>query len=132
MREVDVLNEPFTAVVVDDEECIGRLVRRALMPYGWEVHEAREGRQGIETIMEVKPDLVILDIRIPVIQGFDVCRYVKEDPSTKAAKVLMISGLITEADRRLAIHCGADDTMQKPFSAAELSIRALDLMARRS
>ncbi len=112
--------KPVVVVVVDDEESVTRLVRRSLESCGCEIHEAREGRSGIDTVVDVKPDVVILDVRMPIVQGYEVCRYIKKHADTRDAKVIIMSGLMTDADREWARHCGADDTMVKPFDRDEL------------
>jgi twitching motility two-component system response regulator PilH len=99
-----------------------------LSPCGCEIHEAAEGREGIEKILSVKPDVIILDVRIPVVQGYEVCRYIKRHPETSGAKVLMISGLMNASDREWAKSCGADATMQKPFDRDELVNKVTQLV----
>jgi DNA-binding response OmpR family regulator len=123
-------SKPLVVVVVDDEECITRLIRRSLDPDEYDVHSASEGRKGIETILELKPDLVILDVRIPIVQGYEVCRFIKRNPDTRQAKVLMISALMSASDRQWARDCGADETMQKPFDRMELMTKVMGLVSR--
>ena len=123
-------DKPLVVVVVDDEERVTKLIRRFLAPNKCEIHEARDGSEGIEVIREVRPDVVILDVRIPGVHGFDVCRIIKKDPDTRDAKVLVISGLMSETDRKWAIDCGANETLQKPFNADELAGKILNMAAK--
>ena len=121
---------PVVVVVVDDEENVTRLMRRCLEPAGFEIHEAREGKSGIETALEVKPDVIIVDVRMPVVQGYDVCRYIKRHADTRDAKVIVMSGLMTDSDREWARHCGADDTILKPFNRDEVVSKIAGLVAK--
>jgi DNA-binding response OmpR family regulator len=114
------MEKPVVVVVVDDEEPITRLVRRSLERLGCEIHTVFEGKSGIETVMEVKPDLVLLDVRLPIVQGYEVCRFLKGHADTRDVKILMMSGLMSPSDQDWAKRCGADDTMQKPFDRDEL------------
>jgi len=123
--------KPVVVVVVDDEESVTRLVRRSLEACGCEIHEACEGKSGIETVMEVKPDVVILDVRIPIVQGYEVCRYIKKHADTRGAKVIIMSGLMTASDKAWARSCGADDTLTKPFDRDELVDMVSGLMAQK-
>jgi DNA-binding response OmpR family regulator len=120
----------LVVVVVDDEERATKLVRQFLAPNRCEIHEARDGSEGIEVIRGVRPDVVILDVRIPGVHGYDVCRIIKKDPDTRDAKILVISGLMSETDRKWALDCGADETLQKPFGADELVGKILDMAAK--
>jgi CheY-like chemotaxis protein len=124
--------KPVVVVVVDDEESVTRLVRRSLEPCGCEIHEASEGRAGIETVVDIKPDVVIVDVRIPVVQGYEVCRYIKKHADTRDAKVIVMSGLMTPADKEWARHCGADGTLTKPFERAELVEKVNELVGDKS
>jgi CheY-like chemotaxis protein len=122
--------KPLVVVVVDDEESITKLVRRALERCGCEVHVAAEGREGIETVLEKKPDVVFLDVRMPVVQGYEACRYIKKHADTRGIKVVMMSGLMTDSDKTWAKHCGADDTLTKPFDREEIVDKVAELMPK--
>ena len=78
----------------------------------------------------MKPQFVILDVRMPVMDGFDVCRAVKENPRTKDAKILMISGALDETAVEWAMLCGAEDTLQKPFDGEELLDKITEMATR--
>ncbi len=112
--------EARTIVVADDEADTVRLVRRIFEEKGCLVFSALEGRTAIELILTVKPDLVVLDVRMPIVQGYDVCRYIKNRGPSKKTKVLFLSGFSQEADIKWAESAGADDYLVKPFFKEDL------------
>ncbi len=109
--------KPSKIVAVDDEPSVTAFYRRVLEGAGHQVWTAHNGREGIEIISSIRPRLVILDVMMPVLQGYDVCRYVKDRfPGTK---VLMLSALSRETDKRWALECGADAYLSKPVEMGE-------------
>lgn len=124
--------KPLVVVIVDDEESVTRTMRRALQDQGWEIHTASQGREGIETILELHPDVVFVDVKMPVVQGYEVCRVIKKGADTRDAKIVVMSGLMTNADRAWAANCGADDTLLKPFDSKEVVQKVKDLTGRKN
>lgn len=124
--------KPIVVVVVDDEESVTRLMRRSLEEQGYEVHTASQGKEGIETILELRPDVIFVDVRMPVVQGYELCRYVKKNADTRDAKVIMMSGLMSAADKEWAKNCGAEGTLQKPFKKEEIVQKVRAVVADRN
>lgn len=121
--------KPIVVVIVDDEETVTRLMQRSLEEQGFVAHTASQGKEGIEAILEIKPDVVFVDIRMPVVQGYEVCRYVKKHADTRDAKVIVMSGLMSASDKEWAKNCGADDTLQKPFKKDEIIQKVRDVIS---
>jgi DNA-binding response OmpR family regulator len=126
------MDKPLVVVIVDDEESVTKTMRRALEEQGWEIHTASQGREGIESVLELNPDVVFVDVRMPVVQGYDVCRTIKKGADTRDSKVVIMSGLMTNADRAWAMNCGADETLQKPFGRDEIVRMVKELTGKKN
>ena len=118
------------ALVVDDDADIRELVAFKLEQLGFEVLTAADGEEGLRRAQEVRPDIVLLDIMMPKLSGIDVCRRLREQPSTAATPVILLTAKAQEADVERGFSVGADDYIVKPFSLRELSSRVQVLMAR--
>jgi DNA-binding response OmpR family regulator len=114
-------------VVVEDAPDVRALVAGVLGQAGWEVTLAETGIAGLEAVRQTDPDLVTLDLSLPDIDGFEVCRRLREFTD---AYVVMLTGRTTEVDRLLGLQIGADDYLTKPFSPRELVAR-VEVMMRR-
>jgi CheY-like chemotaxis protein len=112
-----------TILVVDDEPAIRAFVRAALEPHGVRVIESTDGVGALTTAEEVRPDLILLDIALPRMSGLDVCRRLKADARTAAIPVLLLTGLVQQADAGVAADVGAQGLLAKPFSPAQLASR---------
>lgn len=110
-------------LVVDDENYIAELIRFNLAKEGWDVETSFDGRNALERVIEIKPDLVVLDIMLPELDGLEVCRYLKAHQETAGIPIIMLSAKSEELDRILGLEIGADDYMIKPFSPRELIAR---------
>ena len=104
-------------VVVEDEPQIRRFVRAALAGQGFRVHEATTGADGLVEVASRQPDIVILDLGLPDMDGLDVIRKVRE---WSAVPVIVLSARGQEADKVAALDAGADDYLSKPFGVGEL------------
>jgi two-component system KDP operon response regulator KdpE len=111
---------PRNVVVIEDDPQIRRFLRTLLDAEGWTVHEAETGRQGLVHAATRRPDVVILDLGLPDLDGVDVVRRLRE---WSAVPVLVLSARVREEDKVKALDAGADDYLTKPFGAAELSAR---------
>ncbi len=111
-------------LVVDDDPDILTLVAKKLELTGYEVVKADNGVDGLRIAIETVPDLVFLDISMPGMSGIDVCRAMRENESTKAVPVIMLTARGQEADLERSFAAGADDYMVKPVSLRELVSRA--------
>jgi CheY-like chemotaxis protein len=109
-----------TIVAVDDDTDLAVYFKQALEKEGYRVFVAANGRTALDTILEVRPDLVLVDILMPVLQGYDICRYLKSRGDTRGTKVIVVSSLSQESDRRRAADAGADGFLGKPVRAPEL------------
>jgi adenylate cyclase len=117
------MTEPATILVADDAQVTVRLVRDVLVLHGYRVVEAYDGLEALEKIQHEQPDLLILDINMPRMDGFEVCRRLKSNPATAHIPVLMLSALESVNDRVKGLSLGADDYVVKPFRPAELAAR---------
>ncbi len=115
-------------LVVDDESRNVRLLKALLVPMGYAVQTALSGAEAMEIVDKACPDLLLLDIMMPEIDGFEVCRRVKENESTRPTPVIMVTALQSKEDHLKAMEAGADDFLSKPVDATELSIRIKSLL----
>ncbi len=107
-------------LIVDDEKNIVDILKFNLKKEGFETIEAYDGEQGLELALNQKPDLILLDIMLPKMDGFTVCRKVRQTLSTP---ILMLTAKEEEVDKVLGLELGADDYITKPFSPRELIAR---------
>jgi putative two-component system response regulator len=117
-----------SVLVVDDLASNTALLERLFTRQGYHVRTASDGAAAIFAIEEAAPDLVILDVRMPDFDGFDVCRLIKEYPATRLTPVIMVTGQADRATRIQGIEAGADDFVRKPFDPQELSARVRSLL----
>ncbi len=117
-------------LVVDDEESIRRLLTYSLGKSGYEVVEAVDGAAAIAAIDEHKPDLVILDVMMPVMDGHEVLHRLRSSRDTSRMPVIMLTARNADADKVYGLEIGADDYMSKPFSMSELMARVRALLRR--
>lgn len=110
-------------LLVDDEIRIAQEVKVLLEMEGYTVTIVPNGKRAMEEISENPPDLILSDIAIRHINGFDLCRYVKQDPATKHIPVILITGLTRPDDKIKGIQVGANDFIGKPFDPTELKVR---------
>jgi phosphate regulon transcriptional regulator PhoB len=121
---------PQTILVVDDERDIVELVRYNLTQAGYRVVSATDGRQAVELARRERPDLVVLDLMLPVLPGAEVARALKQDEKTRAIPILMLTARGEEVDRVVGFELGADDYVVKPFSPRELVLRVQAILRR--
>jgi two-component system, OmpR family, phosphate regulon response regulator PhoB len=118
------------ALVIEDERELARLVDYHLRRAGFEVEVAGTGSEGLARAAEAPPQLIVLDVRLPDIDGFEVCARLRATPATQTVGVLMLTANGLAEDRVEGFARGADDYMTKPFSGRELVLRA-SAVARR-
>jgi DNA-binding response OmpR family regulator len=118
---------PALIMVVEDEPAVARGVQIALEREGHEVFVARTGEEALEKFAEVAPQLVVLDVRLPGIDGFEVCRQLRRE---SRAPVLFLTARADEVDKVVGLEIGGDDYLVKPFSVRELASRVKALLRR--
>jgi DNA-binding response OmpR family regulator len=116
-----------TIAVIEDERTIAEAIAARLRGEGWDVEVAYDGPSGVELCRKVTPDLVVLDVMLPEIDGFEVCRLIQRD---RPVPVLMLTARDSETDVLVGLGIGADDYMTKPFSVRELVARIKALLRR--
>jgi DNA-binding response OmpR family regulator len=121
------VNRTVSIVVVDDERPLVDLVARYLRREGYEVHAAYDGEEAIEVIDKVQPDVIVLDLMLPGIDGLEVARRVREDADPY---IVMLTARSDEVDRIVGLRVGADDYVTKPFSPNELVARIQAMLRR--
>ncbi|MBL8156564.1 MAG: response regulator transcription factor [Anaerolineae bacterium] len=114
-------------VMIEDDRLIVEPVARALRGLGYELLPAYDGASGLELVLNKQPDLVILDIMLPEMDGWEVCKAVRQH---SVVPILMLTALNEEIDRVLGLELGADDYLSKPFSTRELIARIKALLRR--
>lgn len=117
-------------LIVEDEENIRQLVRYNLEKEGFQVIEAADGLQGQKMAKTEKPDLVLLDLMLPEMDGLEVCRTLKGAAGTSALPIIMLTAKSEEIDKVIGLELGADDYMTKPFSPRELVARVKAVLRR--
>lgn len=119
-------------LVVEDEPDIADLIARQLRQAGLEVTVSPSGAGALEQARTTCPQLLVLDLMLPDIDGFEVCKRLRRDPATSHIQVIVVSARNSEMDRVLAFELGADDFVTKPFSARELALRVRRTLDRRT
>ncbi|GAB6280125.1 MAG: response regulator transcription factor [Thermovirga sp.] len=121
---------PERILVVEDEKTIAELIAEALKRRGYRVETAHDGDGGLLAAETTLPDLVILDVMLPGMDGWEICRRIRENPATKGIPILMLTARRDERDLLAGFDVGADDYMRKPFSVNELAARVKSLLRR--
>jgi DNA-binding response OmpR family regulator len=116
-------------LVADDDDDILLLVTTRLRRDGFEVIAARTGEEALALAQERRPDIAVLDIGMPALDGLEVLRRIRADDTMKAMRVLLLTAKASESDARRGHEAGADAYVRKPFSPAELSARVRELAA---
>src|SRR5438552_3812655 len=115
-------------LVVDDEPDAVELVEFNLRSAGYEVVKAGDGAEALKKARAVLPQLIVLDLMLPEVDGLEVCKILRRDATTRAIPILMLTAKAAEIDRVLGLELGADDYVTKPFSPRELVLRIKRLL----
>lgn len=121
---------PGTIYLIEDDESVSMLVRTTLQQEGHRVRHSDSGAEALREIAATPPDLVILDLRLPDMDGREICRQLRGDERTADVPILMMTALSSEEDRVRGFETGADDYLPKPVSYRELALRVRALLSR--
>ena len=107
-------------LVIDDDPTVIRMTRGVLTSNGFDVLTAQEAAQGLEMAMKDKPQLIILDVMMPIINGFNICRLMKSQENFKHIPIILLTSRSQEQDRKIGEEVGADAYVTKPFKTEDL------------
>ena len=117
-------------LVVDDEQDILELIRHTLNKEGYEVHVAANGQQAVEKALKIKPDLILMDVMMPVMDGMEACRQLKENPETSDLAIIFLTARSEEFAELAGFEAGADDYIAKPIRGRVLLSRIRAILRR--
>ena len=110
-------------LVVEDEPDVAEMIRYNLGKEGYDVRVVGNGTDALRQVKDARPDVILLDIMVPQLNGWEICRRLKQDRETLAIPIIMVTGRAEEGDKVLGFEMGADDYVTKPFSPRELLAR---------
>ncbi len=119
-----------TILIIDDDELVSRTLQRVLKGYGFHPMTARSGAEGLQLARRHRPDLFILDILMPGMDGYQVCRQIRNDPLLQNIPVLFLTTKGKDEDKVEGFRAGADDYLPKPFNIEELQLRLHAILRR--
>jgi putative two-component system response regulator len=117
-----------TVLIADDLDANARLFERLLKEQPYRILRARDGAEAVALARAEQPELVLLDVMMPVVDGFEACRLIKQDPLTRLTPIVLVTSLRSVEDRVRGIEAGADDFLSKPVNAHELRARVRSLI----
>lgn len=117
-------------LIIEDEEHISELVKYNLESAGYHVMAAYDGEEGLKLVSDFKPDLVILDLMLPKMDGISVCNKLRNQKETEDVSIIMLTAKSSETDKIIGLEIGADDYITKPFSVRELQARIKTVLRR--
>ena len=118
-------------LIAEDEPDIRDLIRFTLQFAGYEVFAGSNGEEGYELAKQEKPDIVLMDVRMPKMTGYEACRKIKADPELKDTPVIFLSAKGQEAEIQSGLDAGADEYLLKPFAPDQLTERIREMLAKR-
>jgi DNA-binding response OmpR family regulator len=121
---------PAKILIVEDDRSLADVLAYNLRQAGYEVLVALDGQDGVNQALLKTPDLVVLDVMLPVVDGHEVCRRLRADPATRDAKIVMLTAKSDESDELIGFTLGADDYVTKPFSVKVLLERIKAVLRR--
>lgn len=119
-------------VVVEDDPGARRLISYTLEQEGYNVQIASNGLEGLKKALEEKPDVIVLDVMLPGLDGFELCHRLRQDSRTAQTPILMLSAKAQEADISTGRRLGADDYLTKPADPSEIAKRVANLLVKKS
>src|SRR5437899_7602391 len=130
LRYADAVTAARKILVIEDERDILDLVRHYLEKEGFRTRTAADGLAGLTAARQERPDLIVLDLMLPGMNGLELCKKLRADPAMAITPVIMLTAKADETDRIVGLELGADDYLTKPFSPKELVARAKALLRR--
>jgi DNA-binding response OmpR family regulator len=124
---VEKINTETSVLVIEDEVNLVEVLRYNLEREGYRVHSSHDGVQGLEAARKFKPDLIILDVMLPNLDGLEICRILRRESNVP---ILLLTARVEEIDRVVGLELGADDYVTKPFSVRELMARVRGMLRR--
>ena len=115
-------------LVVDDEPDLVRILQFGLKAAGYEVESATDGQEGLKKAREMKPDIILLDLMLPKLDGYKVCRLLKFDERFKQIPIIILSARTQEGDQTLALEMGANRFITKPYNFSEILAHVEELL----
>jgi DNA-binding response OmpR family regulator len=122
------MSDPLVVLVADDDDDILLLVTTRLRRDGFDVIQARDGDEALDLALERRPQIAVLDIGMPGLDGLEVVRRLRADDATSDMRVILLTAKAQESDVRRGFEAGADAYVKKPFSPADLSARVKELV----
>jgi CheY-like chemotaxis protein len=123
------MSENYKILIADDNEANCELLEAYLSEFHCQVDIARDGQETLDRVVSFQPDLILLDVMMPKLSGFEVCKKLKTDPSTKQIMILMVTALNELGDIERAVEAGTNDFLSKPVNKIEL-VKRVDNMLR--
>jgi DNA-binding response OmpR family regulator len=118
-------------LAADDDDDILQLIVFRLERSGYTVLQARDGEEALALALEHRPDLAVLDVLMPKMDGFELTRRLRAEPTTSRMPIIMLTARVQDADVQQGFDAGADDYLRKPFSPQELRARVQAILGRR-
>jgi CheY-like chemotaxis protein len=117
-------------LVVDDHEEFLHAMTRVLAMLGWSVISSSNARDALEKLHYIRPSLILMDMRMPEMDGFELTRILKNDPAYRDILIFAVTGLDTPANRKLCLEAGCDDFISKPFRVPDLHNRMMRILSK--
>ena len=123
--------QPRRVLIAEDDPQSAELLEAYLADSGYEIQTAADGQQALDKLQSWQPDLILLDVMLPRISGFQVCKQVRADPKVRTTAILMVTALDQPSDIERAVDAGTDDFLTKPINKKELLLRVQALLESR-
>ncbi|HMQ53726.1 MAG TPA: response regulator [Anaerolineae bacterium] len=117
-------------LVAEDEKSLRELILRALSFNGFQVASAADGREAVQKVKDLTPDLVILDVGMPIMNGYEACQLIKSDPNTQNVPIIFLSARGKVDDIQYGLDLGADEYLVKPFNLSQLGGQVIKVLQK--
>ena len=124
------MSNPATVLIVDDEPNILLSLQFLMKKAGYDVRTAKDGEEALAEIARARPDLVMLDVMMPKLDGFSVCQRIRATPDWSSVRIIMLTARGRDVEREKGLSLGADDYITKPFSTKDAIVRVANVLAR--